>query len=222
MNRKEVLSRYNKTRINIIGSHHDCWLELNDVLWTAGVLRPQASVAWNTPFLNFLFSYLCSNKLLYYSIYPGNSKKPYLTCIYQKKKNVILVLHILVCTKWIVYLDLWWNIGYLQGPPRDRAYGYVSLNIPPRAPSRTPRLNNMQIYIEIYCYSTTDTKGQCFWRCPTYIAVTFHLESEAEKQDINGGKSICSVFSRAHPTVLVYCDFHNYKFNLLSLYHLSY
>jgi hypothetical protein len=51
-------------------------------------------------------------------------------------------------------LDLWWNIGYLQGPPRDGAYGYIPLNIPPRAPSRTPRLNNMQIYIEIYCYST--------------------------------------------------------------------
>jgi hypothetical protein len=78
-------------------------------------------------------------------------------------------------------LDLWWNIGYLQGPPRDGAYGYVPLNIPPRAPSRTPRLNNIQIYIEIYCYSTTDTKRQCFWRCPAYIAVTFHLVSEAEK-----------------------------------------
>jgi hypothetical protein len=100
--------------------------------------------------------------------------------------HIILVLHILVCTKWIVYLDLWWNIGYLQGPPRDGAYGYVPLNIPPRAPSRTPRLNNIQIYIEIYCYSTTDTKGQCFWRCPAYIAVTFHLVSEAEKQDIKG------------------------------------
>jgi hypothetical protein len=57
------------------------------------------------------------------------------------------------------------------------------LNIPPRAPSRTPRLNNIQIYIEIYCYSTTDTKGQCIWRCPAYIAVTFHLVSEAEKQN---------------------------------------
>ena len=66
-------------------------------------------------------------------------------------------------------------------------YGYVPLNIPPRAPSRTPRLNNIQIYIEIYCYSTTGTKGQCFWRCPAYIAVTFHLVSEAEKQDIKGG-----------------------------------
>jgi hypothetical protein len=83
---------------------------------------------------------------------PGNSKKRYHA--YYIKKNVILVLHILVCTKWIVYLDLWWNIGYLQGPPRDGAYGYIPLNIPPRAPSRTPRLNNMQIYIEIYCYST--------------------------------------------------------------------
>ena len=84
---------------------------------------------------------------------PGHSKKRYHT-YYKKNKNVILVLHILVCTKWIVYLDLWWNIGYLQGPPRDGAYGYIPLNIPPRAPSRTPRLNNMQIYIEIYCYST--------------------------------------------------------------------
>ena len=117
-------------------------------------------------------------------------------------------------------MDLWWNIGYLQGPPRDGAYGYVPLNIPPRAPSRTPRLNNIQIYIEIYCYSTTDTKGQCFWRCPAYIAVTFHLVSEAEKQDIKGKekKSICSIFSRTHPNVLVYCDFHNYKSILISLY----
>jgi hypothetical protein len=48
---------------------------------------------------------------------------------------------------------------------------------------KTPRLNNIQIYIEIYCYSTTDTKRQCFWRCPAYIAVIFHLVSEAEKQD---------------------------------------
>jgi hypothetical protein len=47
-----------------------------------------------------------------------------------------------------------WNIGYLQGSPRDSAYRYVPLNILPRAPSRTPRLNNIQIYIEIYCYST--------------------------------------------------------------------
>ena len=37
----------------------------------------------------------------------------------------------------------------MQGPPRDGAYGYVPLNIPPRAPSRTPRLNNIQIYREI-------------------------------------------------------------------------
>ena len=72
----------------------------------------------------------------------------------------------------------------LQGSPRNGAYGYVPLNIPPRAPSRTPRLKNIQIYIEIYCYSTTDTKGQCFRRGPAYIAVTFHLVSEAEKQDI--------------------------------------
>jgi hypothetical protein len=38
-------------------------------------------------------------------------------------------------------------------------------------------------------YSTTDTKEQCFWRCPAYIAVTFHLVSEAEKQDIKGEKN---------------------------------
>ena len=99
-------------------------------------------------------------------------------------KNVILVLHILVCTKWIYG----WNIGYLQGSPRDGAYGYVPLNIPPRAPSRTPRLINIQIYIEIYCYSTTGTNVQCFWRCSAYIAVTFHLVSEAEKQDIKEKK----------------------------------
>ena len=30
---------------------------------------------------------------------------------------------------------------------RCSSYGYVPLNIPPRAPSRTPRLNNIQIYI---------------------------------------------------------------------------
>jgi hypothetical protein len=39
-----------------------------------------------------------------------------------------------------------------------------------------------------YCYSTTDTKGQCFWGCPAYIALIFHLVSEAEKQDIKGKK----------------------------------
>ena len=103
-------------------------------------------------------------------------------------KNVIIVLHILgsSCTKWIVYLDLWMKHWISARVTRDGAYGYVPLNIPPRAPSRTPRLNNIQIYIEIYCYSTTDTNGQCFWRCPAYIAVTFHLVSEAEKQDIKG------------------------------------
>jgi hypothetical protein len=37
-----------------------------------------------------------------------------------------------------------------------------------------------------FVFSTTDTKGQCFWRCPAYIAVPFHLVSEAEKQDIKG------------------------------------
>jgi hypothetical protein len=50
--------------------------------------------------------------------------------------------------------------------------------------------------------------------------------SEAEKQDIKGGgkkkrESICSVFSRTHPNALVYCDFHNYKSILISLYHLN-
>ena len=129
---------------------------------------------------------------------PGHSKKRYHT-YYKKNKNVILVLHILVCTKWIVYLDLWWNIGYLQGPPRDGANGYVPLNIPPRASNRTPSLNNIQIYIEIYCYSTTDTKGQCFWRCLTYIAATFHLVSEAEKQDVKEReKNLSAVFSQEH------------------------
>jgi hypothetical protein len=39
-----------------------------------------------------------------------------------------------------------------------------------------------------YCYSATDTKGQCFWGCPAYIAVTFQPVSEAEKQDIKGKK----------------------------------
>ena len=52
-------------------------------------------------------------------------------------KNVILVLHILVRTKWIVYLDLWMK-HWISA--RDGAYGYVPLNIPPRAPSRTPKV----------------------------------------------------------------------------------
>ena len=63
-------------------------------------------------------------------------------------KNVILVLHILVCTKWIVYLDVWMKHWISARVTKGRClYGYVPLNIPPRAPSRTPRLNNIQIYI---------------------------------------------------------------------------
>ena len=63
-------------------------------------------------------------------------------------KNVIIVLHILgsSCTKWIVYLDLWMKHWISARVTKGRAYRYVPLNIPPRAPSRTPRLNNIQIY----------------------------------------------------------------------------
>ena len=42
-------------------------------------------------------------------------------------------------------------------PPRDGAYGYVPLNITPRAPSRTPRLNNIQIYIYRYIATQPQT-----------------------------------------------------------------
>ena len=137
--------------------------------------------------------------------------------------HVIFVLHIVVCTKWIIYLGLWWNIGYLQGPPRDGAYGYVPLNIPPRAPSRTPRLNNIQIYREILLLNhrhqgTVLLEMSSIYSCD----IPPRVWSREARYQAGGKKSICSVFSRTHPNVLVYCDFHNYKSILISLYHLSY